>query len=132
VSHSNTVVLDASALIVLISKEIGWEKVAVLLPYAIMSSVNIAEVAKYLIEHKGLSKDLVKILIEKLLAVVVAFDSEQAYISAELILKTKPFGLSLGDRACLSLALNNGYTVYTADKAWNNLVIDQLIIVQLR
>lgn len=131
-SHSNTVVLDASALIVLISKEIGWEKVAVLLPYAIMSSVNIAEVAKYLIEHKGLSKDLVKILIEKLLAVVVAFDSEQAYISAELILKTKPFGLSLGDRACLSLALNNGYTVYTADKAWNNLVIDQLIIVQLR
>jgi PIN domain nuclease of toxin-antitoxin system len=44
-----------------------------------------------------------------------------AQIAAELILATKPFGLSLGDRACLALAIERKATVYTTDRAWKSL-----------
>jgi PIN domain nuclease of toxin-antitoxin system len=44
-----------------------------------------------------------------------------ARIAAELILVTKPYGLSLGDRACLALAIDRNATVYTTDKVWKNL-----------
>ena len=42
------VILDASALITLLSEEKGYEVVASILPKSIMSSVNVAEVAKFL------------------------------------------------------------------------------------
>lgn len=131
-SKSKRIVLDASALIILLAKEKGWENVIPLLPRAVMSSVNIAEVAKYLIERKGLKKSLIQNMIEKLLDEVISFDSAQAYTSAELIAHTKKYGLSLGDRACLTLALNNSYSVYTADNAWKNINIDGLDIEFLR
>jgi PIN domain nuclease of toxin-antitoxin system len=34
---------------------------------------------------------------------------------------TRPYGLSLGDRACLALAIRRKATVYTTDAAWKNL-----------
>jgi PIN domain nuclease of toxin-antitoxin system len=38
-----------------------------------------------------------------------------------LIAQTRPFSLSLGDRACLALALQRQATVYTTGRAWKNL-----------
>lgn len=38
-----------------------------------------------------------------------------------LISKTRPFGLSLGDRACLALAMELDAPVYTADRVWSRL-----------
>jgi PIN domain nuclease of toxin-antitoxin system len=36
---------------------------------------------------------------------------------------TKPYGLSLGDRACLALAIQRNATVYTTDRDWSKLSI---------
>ena len=37
---------------------------------------------------------------------------------------TRQLGLSLGDRACLSLGLRLGLTVVTCDRAWAQLPLD--------
>ena len=34
---------------------------------------------------------------------------------------TLEFGISLGDRACLALAIENGETILTADRIWERL-----------
>lgn len=39
----------------------------------------------------------------------------------KLIVRTSPLGLSLGDRACLALAMTLKAPVYTADRLWKNL-----------
>jgi ribonuclease VapC len=55
------------------------------------------------------------------LAEVVPFSEEQARIAGELVLLGRPLGLSLGDRACLALALTLKAPLYTADRAWKSL-----------
>jgi PIN domain nuclease of toxin-antitoxin system len=37
---------------------------------------------------------------------------------------TRLYGLSLGDRACLALAIQRRATVYTTDRVWKNLALD--------
>jgi len=51
------------------------------------------------------------------------FDMQQAHIAGNLWQQTKPFGLSLGDRACLALATHLDLPVLTADKIWAQLDI---------
>jgi PIN domain nuclease of toxin-antitoxin system len=46
-----------------------------------------------------------------------------------LIDQTRHFGLSLGDRACLALAMERKATVYTTDKVWKNLDLGIEIVV---
>jgi PIN domain nuclease of toxin-antitoxin system len=46
------------------------------------------------------------------------FDERQARIAGNLRPLTKHKGLSLGDRACLALAIQQRATVLTVDKAW--------------
>jgi PIN domain nuclease of toxin-antitoxin system len=46
--------------------------------------------------------------VERLRIPVIPFDAEQAQIAASLWNKTRGVGMSLGDRACLSLALKAG------------------------
>jgi PIN domain nuclease of toxin-antitoxin system len=36
-------------------------------------------------------------------------------------MRTKDLGLSLGDRACLSLGINEGALAVTADRPWTSL-----------
>ena len=43
---------------------------------------------------------------------------EQARLSAALDEKTRPFGLSLGDRACLALGVFTGLPILTANGDW--------------
>jgi PIN domain nuclease of toxin-antitoxin system len=52
---------------------------------------------------------------------VCPYESEQARLTSELIDQTRPFGLSLGDRACLALAMQRKATVYTTDQVWKKL-----------
>jgi ribonuclease VapC len=47
---------------------------------------------------------------------VVSFDSRHAADTAKLFGETKDTGLSFADRACLSLAIDLGAALYTADK----------------
>lgn len=123
------VILDASALITLLSEEKEYEVVASILPKSIMSSVNVAEVAKFLIEKRGLSKEEVSNIIHSLIEKIMPFDTKLALTSAAIIIQTKSLGLSLGDRACLALAISTGYTVYSSDRIWSQLELDCKIVV---
>ena len=123
------VILDASALITLLSEEKGSETVASILPKSIMSSVNIAEVAKFLIEKRNLNKEEVSNIIQSLIETIIPFDTQLALISADIVRDTKSLGLSLGDRACLALAISTGYTVYSSDRIWSKLDLGCKIVV---
>lgn len=123
-----SVVLDASALLALINKEKGYEIVEKYLPDSIMSSINLAEVATVLM-RLDIPFDEVTDLLSNIMKEIIPFDERQAYIAARWYQKTKTFGLSLADRACLALAESKKLSVITADKAWAN--IDKSIEVIL-
>ena len=123
------VILDASALITLLSEERGHEIVASVLSKSIMSSVNIAEVAKFLIEKRHLTKEEVSNIIHSLIETIIPFDTNLALTSADIIRQTKILGLSLGDRACLALAISTGYTVYSSDKIWSKVELGCKVVV---
>jgi PIN domain nuclease of toxin-antitoxin system len=117
-------ILDASALIALLIQEKGYEKVVEILPHSMMSSVNVAEVAKFLKERNKLDDQQLQNAIYSLVDKIYPFDAKLAFLSASIIEKTKPFVLSLGDRACIALGLSTGYHIYTADKVWAKLDLD--------
>jgi len=49
---------------------------------------------------------------------------EQAEFAAQLWEESRRFGLSLADRACLGLAMQQNNSVLTADKVWMQLKLD--------
>lgn len=122
------VVLDASALMALIRGEAGADRVAASLSEAIISTVNQAEVQTKLVAA-GLDEELAWWHISEVGCVAIPFDEEQARIAGGLIRITRPFGLSLGDRACLALALQRQATVYTTDRAWKGLALGIVVEV---
>lgn len=116
------IILDASALIAVIFEEKGSQTVEKYLPRAVMSTVNIAEVASYMIE-KGMDSKEIQELLKDLSLETIAYDETHAFLAASLRGKTKSKGLSLGDRSCLALALAEKLPVLTADRAWANVDI---------
>lgn len=48
----------------------------------------------------------------------------QAEIAGGVRASTVPFGLSLGDRACLAVGIDGGLPIYTADRVWLELALD--------
>src|SRR4051812_27285851 len=109
-------VLDASALLAMLRGEPGGEMVEEQLPECLVSAVNLAEVVS------ALSADAPRHEIERQLEPfglrVIPFDREQAGIVGELRPATREHGLSLGDRACLALAIQRGVPALTADQRW--------------
>jgi ribonuclease VapC len=57
------------------------------------------------------------------------FTPEDGEITGQLWSQTKEYGLSLGDRACLSLGLRLAATVLTSDQTWKSL--DLSVDIQL-
>ena len=115
-------VLDASALLAVLQGEPGAERVIEMLPDAIISAVNLAEVASKL-QERGMPDDRVKANIEALELTVAPFDGRLAIEAGLLRASTRSAGLSLGDRACLALARSLGATAVTTDRAWEALDI---------
>jgi len=113
-------VLDSSALMALLRGEKGADKVAAGLPNALVSAVNQAEVQTKLVAS-GLDEHLAWWHIDEIGCVSVPFDEAQARLAGALVKITRAFGLSLGDRACLALAIQRQATVYTTDSVWKNL-----------
>lgn len=113
----SNVVLDASALLALVSQEPGHMIVADLLPNSLISAVNLSEFVAKLTEQAMPEQDVQMILAELNLT-VIPFEEEQGITAGYLRLITKPYGLSLGDRACLALGLQTQCPVITADRAW--------------
>lgn len=118
------IVFDASALIALFAKENGYQLIKKYMKDGIISSVNIAEVYKYCIESRDLTEDEARTLIKLSDIRIVDFCSEQALISAKICHKTKAYGISLGDRACLALAMLKNCPILTCDKIWQKLDLD--------
>jgi len=56
--------------------------VADILPKAAMSSVNIAEVTKFLVERKGHNPEQVSFTVRSLIQGIIPFDEEPALISS--------------------------------------------------
>ena len=114
-------VLDASAILALLQQEPGSDKLTdEILDRAVASTVNLAEVQGKLVK-RGIPPD--QAWSNALSAVTAAepFSAGQARLAGDLIVKTETLGLSLGDRACLALAITLKAEVYTSEKAWRNL-----------
>ena len=127
----NKIVLDASALIAYIKREPGAETLIDLLPYSIISAVNYAEVATIL-SKLGMPSDVIEITLKNMIGDVIAFDQSQALITGTLQIHTQSKGLSLGDRACLALGITMRLPIYTADKIWAELHIENIEIRLIR
>lgn len=113
---SNKTVLDASALLCLLNDEPGADRVAKVLTRSLISATNLAEVVSKLRE-RGLSLDEVKEALGGLHLDVRPLTHGQAMLIGDLRPATRPLGLSLGDRACLALAIELDAEIYTTDAA---------------
>lgn len=117
----NSVVLDASALLALIHEEPGSDKLLPeLLAQSIVSTVNLAEVQGKLVSSGWLPEEAWEDAISAVTE-IHPFTAEHAKATGDLITRTRALGLSLGDRACLALALELNAPVYTADRSWKKL-----------
>jgi ribonuclease VapC len=117
----SSVVLDASAVLALLLEEPGAEKLTdEIIHNAVVSTVNLAEVQTKLV-LRGYDPD--EAWVDALDQVTAAepFTAEQSKIAGTLAKRTQPFGLSLGDRSCLALAIALQAEVYTTEKLWKNL-----------
>jgi ribonuclease VapC len=113
-------IFDASALLAVLYDEAGTEEARELLPQAKMSAVNRAEVVTVLVRD-GMPAEEADSHVRALLSDIVPLDTEQSTLIGSLWPATAPFGLSLGDRACLALALHLGGPVLTTDSDWKKL-----------
>jgi ribonuclease VapC len=115
------VVLDASAVLVLLNNEPGADKLTPeLLSDAICSTVNLAEVQTKLVSEGGNPDEAWEDALSPIRD-AMPFTDEQARIAGSLVAQTRRLGLSLGDRACLALALVLKAPIYTADRTWRSL-----------
>lgn len=115
-------VLDASALLALLQRETGWQRVLEVLGDAAISVANLAEVAA---KHVDLGLDA-RLLVDR----VEALGIEPLPVTAQdvaiqaAIRRLDPggrLGLSLGDRLCLALAVRLDTRAITADRVWADL-----------
>jgi ribonuclease VapC len=117
----NKIVLDASAILAMLNDEPGAEKITPeLLSRATTSAVNLAEVQTILVREGGDPDESWALAVDPIPS-VEPFTAEHARIAGTLIQKTTSLGLSLGDRACLALAIALEAPVYTTDRLWKKL-----------
>jgi PIN domain nuclease of toxin-antitoxin system len=117
------VVLDASAVLALLQREPGAEKLTIgLLVSSAMSTVNLGEVQTKLVREGGNAEEAWRAALAPV-AEIHPFSAEQAKIAGSLVARTSSLGLSFGDRACLALAMVLDAPVYTTEQIWKNLKI---------
>ena len=117
---SPDLVLDSSALLAALHGEPGGAQVEPQINRGVMSSVNWSEVVQrslaFGVPMEGFREDL-----EALGLTILPFSADEAETAAALWTRTRQMGLSLGDRACLALALRLGLPTLTADQVWARL-----------
>ena len=120
----NRIVLDASAILAFLQGEPGSEKLTPeLLKAAVCGAVNLAEVHGKLVS-RGWSVDEAWEDATSPVQEVIPFDPPQARLAGGLVAHTRALGLSLGDRACLALAITLNVPVYTTEQAWKKLKLE--------
>ncbi len=116
-------VLDASALLALLKRELGSDQVALAIESGSeISAVNLAEVVAKLAEA-GMPEPIIHETLDSLGLDVAPFDHRLSYLSGLLRIATRQYGLSLGDRCCLALAQDHGLPVLTTDQVWSQLSV---------
>jgi PIN domain nuclease of toxin-antitoxin system len=111
------IALDASALLAAMFREKGHERVTEVLGDCCISTVNLTEViGRFMRAGFDAGEALREVL--ALDVEIVPFETSDAMLTASLLPATHQFGLSLGDRACLALAINRGIPAMTADHPW--------------
>ena len=113
--------LDASALLAMLFDEEGaGEVISALRRGAVMSAVNVAEVAARLHQDRWPAEEVAGTFND--VGVEIApFGSDAALLSGCYRPATAKLGLSLGDRACLATAATLCLPVLTADRVWREL-----------
>jgi ribonuclease VapC len=119
-------VIDTSAILALLHLESGADKAAEAVQTGIVSVVNLAEVWSKLFET-GHTEQQARQAVGGLTLKVADFTAEDAFEIGRLRPRTRAFGLSLGDRACLALAVRLGIPVITGDRRWTKLDIGATI-----
>ncbi len=110
-------IADTSAIIAYLKFEPGAELVREHLARIRLSTVNLAETVAVL-SRQGVAHDWIESRLLRVFSDHLPFESEQAFLCGILEPTTRPKGLSLGDRACLSAGLLLGCTVLTAESTW--------------
>lgn len=117
----SSAVLDASVILAILFQEPGADTMTdEIMTGAVASTVNLAEVQSKLVK-RGHDPDRAwkdALLLE---TDPEPYTADQAKIAGSLIAKTEKYGLSLGDRSCLALAISLKAPVYTTEQAWRNL-----------
>src|SRR5579864_2706766 len=116
-------VLDSSALLAYLRAEPGRDSVGVALKQSTaISAVNWAEVLSKLVDFGYDASAAGEQFRDSGLGSAITiwpFDESFARVVASLRDQTRPFGLSLGDRACLALGLLLKVPILTADRKWS-------------
>lgn len=113
-------VYDSSALLAIILGEPGADVASANIANAMVSSANLAETFSRA-EDKGIPMDKTERFLMGKEVQFVDFDSDLARVVGTMRTKTRSRGLSLGDRACIALALRERATIVTADRVWAEL-----------
>lgn len=112
------VLLDASAYIAYINKEPGHETIEPIIGFSCINMVTYTEIISFYTK-KGLRKDLLEKMCDYV--EIISLNEDICFNAGYMIKDSQSYGLSLGDRLCLSSAQSDNLAVYTADKAWLNL-----------
>ena len=118
-----SVVFDSSALLAIIFGEDGAEVAARRLSGGIVSAVNASEIIARLVGFGTSGADARNALLNFGLD-IRPFDAALAVAAGQLRAATRAKGLSLGDRACVALAIREQVGIVTADRAWTGLGLD--------
>jgi PIN domain nuclease of toxin-antitoxin system len=113
-------VYDSSALLAIILGEPGADIANANIANAMVSSVNLAEIFSRA-EDKGIPVDKTEQFLVGKGVQFVDFDAKLARTVGTLRAKSRSRGLSIGDRACIALALRERATIITADRVWAEL-----------
>lgn len=123
-------VLDASAVLAVLNGEPGEQKVIPLLADSAISAINLTEVGAKLLAA-GMDEASAQIAVSVLgIGEITDFDENLAWETAKLRPVTKQYGLSLGDRACLALAIKLNVPVVTADRQWSKLRLCKVVVIR--
>ena len=109
--------LDSSALLAVMFGEPGAAAVVPHLDSALMQAVNLAEVLGRLVRD-GRALTWARERVAAFGIEIVPLSERLAGIAASMVPITRPLGLSLADRCCLALAIDEGAPALTADRIW--------------